>query len=69
MKTINFNRPKLQRLKDAYDRAKATGRDQFNFEGNRILTAYAKYLIEYLEIQFKEKAVANTSHYHLTSLP
>jgi hypothetical protein len=55
MKMITWNGPKLQRMKDAYDRAKATGRDQFNFEGNRYVTGYAKYLIEYLEDKLKEQ--------------
>jgi hypothetical protein len=53
MTTINFTRAKLAQLKDHYTMAKRRGADQFEFEGHPIIMAYAKYLIEYLESQFK----------------
>jgi hypothetical protein len=53
MQTINFDREKLRRLKTAYDRAVKQGNESFMFDGNELLTAYAKYLIEYLTDKFK----------------
>lgn len=53
MKTIDFDRAKLQELRNAYTNAVARGEDQFEFEGSPILVAYAKYLIEYLDSRFK----------------
>lgn len=52
MKTIRFTRAKLQHLKATYDRTVAAGGEQFEFEGQQVLTCYAKYLIEYLDMQF-----------------
>jgi hypothetical protein len=53
MTTINFTPQKLADLKVAYEKAKAAGKESFVFEGNELLVSYAKYLIEYLEGQFK----------------
>jgi hypothetical protein len=53
MKTINFTRAKLEQLKEKYDKARMEGHEQFQFEGQEIYIPYAKYLIEYLEGQFK----------------
>jgi hypothetical protein len=56
---ITWTRPKLERFKQAYQSAKATGEvighdpETFTFEGNEFVPGYAKYLIEYLELQFK----------------
>lgn len=52
-KMIDFDRPKLDRLKKDYDKAKASGAEQFTFDGEVYLVSYAKYVIEYLESQFK----------------
>lgn len=46
---INFDRQKLANLKRAYTKAKNEGSEQFKFENHDYLTAYARYLIEYLE--------------------
>jgi phage anti-repressor protein len=48
MNQINFNREKFDELKQLYKIACDTGREIFMFEGNELLTSYAKYLIEYL---------------------
>jgi hypothetical protein len=53
MNTIEFTRAKLAKLKEMYSHAKANKIEQFQFEGHPMLTAYAKYLIEYLEGRFK----------------
>ena len=55
MTDIMFDRPMLNRLKKAYDRATSESKDMFTFEGNDYVTNYAKYLIEYLEEKFKNK--------------
>ena len=50
--SISFDVNKLDRLKVAYRKAVSAGLEQFSFEGHELLTAYARYLIEYLEQQF-----------------
>lgn len=47
--TVKFDRPMLERLKKAKQEAEQAGQQQFTFEGNDYLVAYAKYLIEYLD--------------------
>ena len=47
---VTFNRPKLEAFKQSYRVAVRKGADTvFEFEGNRYLVAYAKYMIQYLE--------------------
>lgn len=46
---IDFDRAKLERLKAAHGTALRAGLDTFTFEGELYSTAYAKYVIEYLE--------------------
>lgn len=49
---VDFDRAKLARLKAALKRH--VGEHQpFTFEGHEFLPSYARYLIEYLESQFK----------------
>jgi hypothetical protein len=55
MPEIRFDRPMLNRLKKAYDKATSKSKDMFTFEGNDYVTNYAKYLIEYLEEKFKKE--------------
>lgn len=52
MNTINFTPGKLTKLRKEYLEAVQKGDEQFTFEGNVLLVCYAKYLIEYLEMQF-----------------
>lgn len=48
---ILWDREKLARFKKAYQRATELNSYAFEFEGHKFLTAYAYYLIEYLEGQ------------------
>lgn len=56
---IEFDYAKYQRLRKAYDTAVAEYKDQFTFEGHELVTAYAKYLLEYLGNQFGDKQCAS----------
>jgi hypothetical protein len=53
MSEIKFTEEKYKELKQLYKIACDTGKDIFQFEGNELLTAYAKYLIEYLSDKFE----------------
>ena len=46
-KTVNININKLQKK---YDDAVKNKIDVFIYDGNEILTSYAKYLLEYLKM-------------------
>lgn len=46
---MTFDERKLGALKRAYQEAVQKKRDSFEFEGEQLLTAYAKYLVEFLE--------------------
>lgn len=48
-----WDRPKLERLKEARSKAIEAGHSTFDFEGQQVLVSYAKYLIEYLEMQLQ----------------
>ena len=48
---IEINEQSLKELKNKYEEAVASGAEQFVFQGADLLTAYAKYLIEYVEAQ------------------
>jgi hypothetical protein len=47
--TVDFTPAKYRKLKEAYDKARLEGREKFLFEGQAIVTDYAKYMLEYLE--------------------
>jgi len=49
---VEWDRPKLDRLKNAYANAVTDEQEQFEFEGLEFVTGYAKYLIMYLEAEF-----------------
>jgi len=49
--TITINRDDLKELKRLYEACPPGG--TFMFKGHEILKEYAKYMIEYLETQFK----------------
>jgi TRAP-type C4-dicarboxylate transport system substrate-binding protein len=51
--TILFNKTTFLSLKNEYQNAVETSKNTFMFEGNQLLTNYAKYLIEYLTPTFK----------------
>lgn len=46
---MNWTKPKLRVLEKAYKQAVADDVALFTFEGHELVTAYAKYLIEYLK--------------------
>ena len=55
MKTyIYYTKEMFIAFKKAYQSAINKQSNSFFFEDNEFLTSYAKYLIEYLEPQFKE---------------
>jgi hypothetical protein len=54
MTTVNFDYAMLQRFKRAFKKATKESKEVFIFEGNEFVIGYAKYLIEYLEEQFKK---------------
>jgi len=49
MTTIQFTPEKATALQKAYDRAVGEGAEVFVFEGQEVVVAYAKYLLEYLK--------------------
>ena len=53
MKTITFNKELHLELKFKYRQALLQKKQSFMFHGNEILTAYAKYMIEYLNLKLK----------------
>ena len=54
MKQLAWTMKQFLAFKKAYSVALNQQSDSFFFEGNEFLTSYAKYLIEYLEPQYKE---------------
>lgn len=50
---IVFDKEKLRKLKKLYKSALERGADSFLFEGKEVLTAYAKYMIQFVETQLK----------------
>lgn len=52
MKTIQWNKPMLERFRKEYQRAVENNQEVFTFDGNEFLPDYAKYLIQYLDSQF-----------------
>lgn len=51
--TISVDKSTFSRLKNEYQNAVDNSKNTFMFEGNELLTNYAKYLIEYLTPKFK----------------
>jgi hypothetical protein len=49
---IDFTREKRDALRREYDKAVAAKQENFKFEGNEYVVAYAKYLLEYLDGKF-----------------
>lgn len=46
---MEFNENDIKALRKAYDAAVKNELDEFEFQGNTLVTGYAKYLLEYLE--------------------
>ena len=51
--TISVDLSTFTRLKKEYQNAVDNSKEIFVFDGNELLTSYAKYLIEYLTPMFK----------------
>lgn len=51
--TLSFNQPTYTRFKKVYTSAVRNNIEVFEFEGHEFLTAYAKYVIEYLKPNFE----------------
>lgn len=51
---MNFTKELYEKLKVKYNLVKGAGEESFKFEGELMLTAYAKYLLQYLEPQFEK---------------
>jgi hypothetical protein len=51
--TISVDKSTFSRLKNEYQNAVNTSQNTFMFDGNELLTNYAKYLIEYFTPMFK----------------
>jgi hypothetical protein len=53
---ITFDRRKVEQLRKAYTQAWAAGETQFVFEGHSLLVAYARYMLEYLDLRVVRRA-------------
>jgi hypothetical protein len=51
--TISVDSPTFARLKKEYQNAVDNSKETFVFDGNELLTSYAKYLIEYFTPMFE----------------
>lgn len=52
---MNFDKKDLAKLEAAYDKAVEDKQKTFMFDENELVLDYAKYLIEYLTIELKDK--------------
>ena len=52
--TVSFTPEKLKEFKRLYLLMKEAGKESFFFEEKEYVTAYAKYVVEYLETKFKQ---------------
>jgi hypothetical protein len=47
---MNFTKDRADRLRTRYVQAVENGEESFLFDGQELLTAYAKYLLEFLKM-------------------
>jgi hypothetical protein len=52
--SLSINKSSFKLLKEEYNKAVESKLNSFIFQDKEILTGYAKYLIEYLENEFKD---------------
>ncbi len=52
--TMSVDLPKFSRLQNEYQNAVENSQEIFIFDGNELLTNYAKYLIEYFTPMFQK---------------
>lgn len=56
-KKLQFNRRRVGELQAAYDQAVENNLETFTFQGEELLTAYAKYMLQFLNSrQFMQQA-------------
>lgn len=55
---IKFNQFRV--LKRGYELAVKKGQSEFAFEGEMVLTSYAKHLVEFLHDKFKKEKIFTT---------
>ena len=59
-KKLQFNRRRVGELQAAYDQAVENNQEQFTFQGEELLTAYAKYMLQFLNSrQFMQQGVSD----------
>ena len=59
-KTLRFNRRRVRELQAAYDQAVENNLETFTFQGEELLTAYAKYMLQFLNSrQFMQQGVSD----------
>ena len=51
---MEWTEKKYLELKKEYTTAVAQGLEQFEFQGVELLTTFAKYLLEFLELEFNK---------------
>lgn len=57
---LQFNRRRVGELQAAYDQAVENNQEQFTFQGEELLTAYAKYMLQFLNSrQFMQQGVSD----------
>lgn len=50
---LTLNKQGLTSLKKSYNQAVKSKKKSFRFDGKEMVTGYAKYVIEYLEVKLK----------------
>jgi hypothetical protein len=55
VRTVSWSREDLKNLKAAYEKAKEGKQKQFKFRDIDLMIGYAKYLIEFLDDEFKRR--------------
>lgn len=60
-KTLTFDHAMRDKLAEAYLEARKHGLDHFEFQNTTVLTDYAKYLLEFLEIKLGPSDVSGAA--------
>lgn len=56
---VSFDKPTLVALRDGIAKAKAEGKDKFEFQGHEVLVKYAEYMAEFVELGMGMKTKAS----------
>lgn len=54
---MSFTPEKIKKLQVAYDKAVKDEQWTFEFDGNQLVTGYAKYLLEFLNLERNSKGL------------